>query len=55
MKAEYYDIRKNSTRFSNNGIRFKGNVVRIWRVTGSRDSNGRIHTHTHTHTHTHKW
>ena len=36
MKAKCYELRKNSTGFSNNDIRLKGSVVRIWRVTSAR-------------------
>ena len=51
MKGEYYEIRKNSIGFSNNGRRFKGKCCKdmagdwferiIWEDT---------YTHTHTHT-----
>jgi hypothetical protein len=46
MKVEYYKIRKNSTGFSDNGIRFKGECCKDLESDWFNSSNGRTHTHT---------
>jgi hypothetical protein len=50
MRAEYYEIRENSTGFANNGIRFKGKCCKDWASDWFKRSKGRIHARTHTHT-----
>jgi acyl-homoserine lactone acylase PvdQ len=45
MKAKYYEIRGKSTGFSNNGVKFKGIVVRMG---GYSHTLSLSLTHTHT-------
>jgi hypothetical protein len=53
-EGDILEIRKYSTGFLHNGIRFIERVVKIWRPTGSRvQMGGHIDTHTNTHRETH--